>query len=99
MGFRTIKIANPAEIHIKNGQLEIEQEAGTVYIPIEDVAQIMTIGGNIRLSTMDLSILSQNKVSITTLDEKYLPTAIVLPFEGNSRQSRLIHRQVECTEG
>ena len=50
-----------------------------------------------QLSTMDLSILSQNHVSITTLDEKYLPTAIVLPFEGDSRQSKLIHRQVELS--
>ena len=48
----------------------------------------MVHGANIRLSTMDLSILSQNKVSLMTLDEKYLPTAIVLPFEGHARQSK-----------
>lgn len=47
----------------------------------------MVHGANIRLSTMDLSILSQNKVSLMTLDEKYIPTAIVLPFEGNVRHS------------
>lgn len=29
-----------------------------------------------------------------TLDEKYMPTAIVLPFEGHSRQSKLMHAQV-----
>lgn len=29
-----------------------------------------------------------------TLDEKYLPTAIVLPFEGHARQSKLMHTQV-----
>ena len=51
-------------------------------------------GGNIRLSTMDLSILSQYKIVLMTLDEKYLPTAIVLPFEGHSRQSKLMHAQV-----
>ena len=50
-------------------------------MPIEDLNQIMVHGANIRLSTMDLSILSQNKVSIITLDEKYLPTAIVLPSD------------------
>ena len=33
----------------------------------------MVHGANIRLSTMDLSILSRNKVSLMTLDEKYLP--------------------------
>lgn len=47
---------------------------------------------------MDLSILSQNKVAFMTLDHKYLPTAIVLPFEGNARQSKLMHAQVSTSE-
>ena len=63
-------------------------------IPIEDLNQIMVHGANIRISTMNLSILSQNKVAIVTLDEKYLPTTIVLPFEGHTRQSKLMHLQV-----
>lgn len=34
-----------------------------------------------------------------TLDEKYLPTAIVLPFEGHARQSKLMHAQVlKCSD-
>ena len=56
MAFRTIEISHPAEIHIKAGQLVISQEDGTVTVPIEDIAQLMTIGPGIRLSTMDLSI-------------------------------------------
>ena len=93
MAFRTVEISNEAEIHIKEGQLEITNEEGPVLIPIEDISLIMAHGANIRLSTMDMSILSQNKVAILTLDEKYLPTAIVLPFEGHARQSKLMHAQ------
>lgn len=33
-----------------------------------------------------------------TLDEKYLPTAIVLPFEGHSRKSKLMHAQVNISK-
>lgn len=33
-----------------------------------------------------------------TLDEKYLPTAIVLPFDGHARQSKLMHAQVKTNE-
>ena len=47
---------------------------------------------------MDLSILAKNKVSLMTLDEKYLPTAIVLPFNGHARQSKLMHAQVKTNE-
>lgn len=94
MAFRTIEISHPAEIHIRQNQLEITQEENMARIPIEDLVQIMLIGPNIRLSSMDLSILSQNKVAVMTLDQKYLPTTLVLPFEGNARQSKLIHLQV-----
>ena len=34
---------------------------------------------------------------LLTLDEKYLPTAIVLPFEGNARQSKLVHAQAKTS--
>lgn len=98
MGFRTLEICNAADLHIKEGQLEVTTEEGIAVIPIEDLNQIMVHGANIRLSTMDLSILSQNKVALMTLDEKYLPTATVLPFEGHARQSKLMHAQVSLDE-
>lgn len=98
MGFRTLEISQAAEIHIKEGQLEVTTVEGVALIPIEDLNQIMVHGANIRLSTMDLSILTQNKVAIMTLDEKYLPTAIVLPFEGHARQSKLMHAQVNTKD-
>ena len=98
MGFRTLEISHASEIHIKEGQFEVLTEDGNVVIPIEDLKQIMVHGANIRLSTMDLSILSKNKVSLITLDEKYLPTSIVLPFEGHSRQSKLMHAQVSFSD-
>ncbi|MDD6401466.1 MAG: type II CRISPR-associated endonuclease Cas1 [Lachnospiraceae bacterium] len=98
MAFRTLEISNEAEIHIKDGQLEVTNKNGIALIPIEDLSIIMVHGANIRLSTMDISILSQNKVAILTLDEKYLPTAIILPYEGNARQSMLMHAQVNTSE-
>lgn len=97
MAFRTVEISNPAEIHIKNSQLQIEQENGTATIPIEDIATIFCVGPNIRISTMALSRLSQNKVTLITLDNKYLPTSLILPYEGNSRQSQIMHKQISLT--
>lgn len=99
MGFRTLEISQAAEIHIKEGQLQVATGEKMISIPLEDLSLIMVHGANIRLSTMDLSILSQYKIVLMTLDEKYLPTAIVLPFEGHSRQSKLMHAQVvTCNE-
>lgn len=95
MGFRTLEISRAAEIHIKEGQIEVSSEEGTAYIPVEDLDLIMMHGANIRLSSMDLSILTMSKVAVLTMDDRYLPTAIVLPFEGHTRQAKLMHAQVE----
>lgn len=94
IGFRTIDICSNAEIHIKDGQLLVTTEEGTASIPVEDISQVLLHGANIRLSSMDLSILAREKVAVMTLDDKYLPMAIVLPFNGHSRQSKLMHAQV-----
>ena len=90
MGFRTLEISQAAEIHIKEGQLEVTTEEGSVIIPIEDLSQIMVHGANIRLSTMDLSILSQNKVAVMTLDEKYLDLWVQIIRHKISNQSRVL---------
>ena len=94
MAFRTLEINNNAELHIKSNQLEVTTNEGVAMIPIEDIAVILMHGANIRLSSMDLSILTQNKIAIITADDKFLPTAVVLPFNGSSRQSLLMHAQV-----
>lgn len=44
MGYRTLEISSAAEIHIKEGQLEVLTEEGAVFIPIEDLSQIMVHG-------------------------------------------------------
>lgn len=40
MGFRTLEINKQAEIHIKEGQLEVTTEDGIAIIPIEDLSMI-----------------------------------------------------------
>ena len=36
MGYRIVEITKPSECHVSNGQLAVEQEEGTVQIPVED---------------------------------------------------------------
>lgn len=35
MGYRTLEISSPCEIHIKEGQLEVTSDSGSILIPIE----------------------------------------------------------------
>ncbi len=98
MGFRNIEITQPSELHIKAGQLIITQQSQSYTIPIEDIDLIFCIGADIRISTMDLSIFSNNRIVLITLDNKYLPTSISTPYEGNARQPHIMHVQIKYPE-
>ena len=47
MGFRTLEISRAAEIHIKEGQLELTTDDGVAVVSVEDLNQIMVHGANI----------------------------------------------------
>ena len=72
--FCILEISNPSELHIQHHQIHILQEGKEIKVPLEDLLHIFCIGPDIRISTKALSILSQNKISLVTLDESiYLP--------------------------
>lgn len=94
MGFRTLEIRNPAELHVTTGQLTIEQEAGKLTIPLEDLSTIVCIGSNIRLSTLGMSQMARNGITVLMIDNTYKPAAILLPVESNARQALVMHKQI-----
>lgn len=66
-------------------------------IPIEDLAIIVCLGSNIRLSTTALNSLTENKVLLVSLDKKYNPISIVSPCVGYYEQSLVTKYQINMT--
>ncbi len=95
MGFRCLELSTPAEIHIHRNQLTIEQQDTSFTIPVEDLDIVIASGSNIRLSTMDISILAENNVLFMTIGKDYLPTSMTLTFRSSSRRSLIMRRQLE----
>lgn len=89
---RVLEITRPANIHICDGQLQIEQDENKVIIPIEDLSIIIAQGSDIRLSTMDISILAEHNILLLTIGKNYLPSSMTLTFNNNSRQSITMER-------
>lgn len=94
MAYRIVSIENPAEVHVRNSQLVVEQDSGTVYIPVRDIMVLVVCGPNIRMSTYAQTILASNKVAILFLGRNHHPAAILLPTIGYARQSKVLHAQV-----
>lgn len=64
MGYRIVEISRPAELHVNKGILSIEQSEGTANVPVEDIATLVFHGPAIRISTMALSMLSEENIQI-----------------------------------
>ena len=94
MAFRTIDISSPAELHVQQRQLIIMQESGTVHIPLDDIFYITCSGPSIRISTLALSKLNEQGITVLTIDEKYNASSISVPVKGYSRQAMVIHSQI-----
>ena len=97
MAFRTLEISNPAEIHVRRGQLEITNEEGIILIPLEDLATIICSGANIRISTMAQAQIAENGISMMIIDEKYHPSCILIPMQSNFRQALVMRNQCAMT--
>ena len=65
MGFRTLEISHAAEIHIKEGQLEIATDDGIAVVPIEAI---------------DIMVESLKRIILDASTEK-LKLPMILPIE------------------
>ncbi len=98
-GFRILEITQPGEVHVTALQLTVEQEIEPkkkrkITVPLEDLELIICTGKNIRLSTMALSVLSENKIGVVIIGKDYMPSSIVLPYDANVRNASIVKTQL-----
>ena len=101
-GFRILEITQPSELHVTANQLTVEQEPEPkkkrkITVPLEDLELIICTGANIRVSTMALSVLSENKVGLVIIGKDYMPSSIVLPYDANVRNASIAKTQLNMS--
>ncbi|MBO4638695.1 MAG: type II CRISPR-associated endonuclease Cas1 [Treponema sp.] len=101
-GFRILEITQPSELHVTANQLTVEQEPEPkkkrkLSVPLEDLELIICTGANIRVSTMALSVLSENKVGLVIIGKDYMPSSIVLPYDANVRNASIAKTQLNMS--
>ncbi|MCD3245745.1 type II CRISPR-associated endonuclease Cas1 [Clostridium botulinum C] len=93
MSFRSIIISNPASLNLKNNNLIIDN--GEEFpIPIEDISVLVLESISVRLTNRLLSKLGENSVATIICDEKYLPSAIVLPLNVHYKSYKVLKQQL-----
>ena len=96
MAFRTLVIANEAELHVRLGHLVVCQDA-VVSIPIEDIAVLVLESPRARMSAASLALLAEAGVAVAVCDGKHMPCGILLPSNRHSRQLAVTRHQIATT--
>lgn len=96
---RIVEISNPARLSLKNQQMVVDREGfDLAAVPIEDIGVLILDHPQITHTQGLLAACSENNVALLVCSEKHLPSAILLPLEGNSLHSKIIAQQAQVTE-
>lgn len=94
---RTIYIGNPSRLTHAHHQLMISQDGGEAHVPIEDIGILMLDHPQITLTHRVIQALQENESAIISCDEKHLPFALMVPFEGHHVQAERMRVQWDAS--
>lgn len=96
---RTILVASPSRLSLKNGQLVCssltdEKEAKTA--PVEDLGAVIVENQRAVLSVPLLNALASNNVSVIFCDGKTMPDSMLVSLSANSTQGEMLRAQMSA---
>lgn len=97
MEFRSIFIANPAHLFVRQNQLVIRQEQ-EVYVPMEDISSLLIESRAVTITAAALQLLTFHGVTVYFCDETHLPAAVALPIDRGCRQLKLLNGQISMSQ-
>ncbi len=99
---RTLYFGNPANLRLKDKQLQVEirveEELKTILIPVEDIGIVVIDNSQITLTSGLIQALQENNVALITCDYRHMPQSLLLPIEGNSVQQERYDNQLAASE-
>ena len=95
---RTLYIANPYHLHLKNQQMVFSpQEGKDRSVPIEDIGFLVLEHPQISITMPLVAALNANNVAVVFCNEKYMPTSMLLNLDGNNLQSEFFRHQIDAS--
>lgn len=98
MSWRTVLVEDGESLRLKLDSVIIEKNQKLFSIPLADISVIVVDGQQTTLSTRLLTQISKYNISLVTCDESHHPIGVFNAFNGHSRASKLIQRQINLNE-
>ena len=94
MSWRTLLIANPARLSLKQSSVLIEQASESVTVPLEDIAAAIIENPQITITAPLLAEMSKQGIALIICDEKHTPCGMMNSFHQHSRMLGSINLQL-----
>lgn len=98
MSWRTVLVEEGEALRLKLDSVVIEKEGKLFTIPLSDISIIVVDGQGATISTRLLSALSKNNIVLINCDVSHHPSGIFTAFNGHSRASKMIQKQIRLDE-
>ncbi len=94
MGWRSVVIANPAELTVHDRALSVTQGGNTARVMLEDINVLVLEHGQISITSSLLSACAEAGVAVLTVNASHLPNGALLPYLPHSRGLKVMTAQL-----
>jgi CRISPR-associated protein Cas1 len=91
-------ITRPSRLRLKDRALVVEQDDGTVTVPLEDMAVLLIEHQQVNLTAMLLSACAERQIAVITVDETHHPNGILLSHLPHSRAVKVMRAQIAMSQ-
>lgn len=98
MAWRGVHIAKPARLSFADGQIVINQDDGSIRLPLEDIACLILDTPQVTITGAALSACAAHGATVIVPDARHHPSGVLLPFHQHYAQAHVAQAQVEISE-
>lgn len=98
MAWRSVVITQPARLKLEQKALRVEQDAGSVRIPLEDIAVIVIDQPQVTLTACLLTACATANIAVITVDATHTPNGVLLSFLPHSRAVQIMRKQLAMSQ-
>ena len=98
MAWRSVVITQPARLRLEQKALLVEQDAGSVRIPLEDISVLVIDQPQVSLTAQLLTACAARQIAVITVDETHTPNGVLLPHLPHSRALQVMRKQLDMSQ-
>jgi CRISPR-associated protein Cas1 len=98
MAWRSVVITQPSRLRLEQKALLVEQDAGSVRIPLEDISVLVIDQPQVSLTAQLLSACAARQIAVITVDETHTPNGVLLPHLPHSRALQVMRKQLDMSQ-